>query len=74
MRYQPLVSATGKSGFDRGGYTGYNIRGLEANRVSIDVDGVELPNATGRSYVSRAGLAATISTPMCTAGSASIPA
>lgn len=63
MRYQPLVSATGtatgtgtgKSGFDRGGYTGYNIRGLEANRVSIDVDGVELPNATGRSYVSRAG-------------------
>lgn len=55
MRYQPLVSATGKSGFDHGGYTGYNIRGLEANRVSIDVDGVELPNATGRSYVSRAG-------------------
>ncbi|WP_279026115.1 TonB-dependent receptor domain-containing protein [Gibbsiella quercinecans] len=63
MRYQPLVTATGaaggsgtgKSGFDRSGYTGYNIRGLEANRVSIDVDGVELPSATGRSYVSRAG-------------------
>ncbi|MCA6998070.1 TonB-dependent receptor domain-containing protein [Dickeya solani] len=64
MRYQPLVSATGvsggsgagKSGFDRGGYTGYNIRGLESNRVAIDVDGIPLPNATGRSYAGRPGL------------------
>ncbi|KFC77593.1 TonB-dependent receptor domain-containing protein [Ewingella americana] len=64
MRYQPLISATGssggsgngKSGFDRSGYTGYNIRGLESNRVGIDVDGIPQPNATGRSYVSRAGL------------------
>nr|WP_312857215.1 TonB-dependent receptor [Acerihabitans arboris] len=64
MRYQPLISATGssagsssgKSGFDRSGYTGYNIRGLESNRVSIDVDGIPLPNATGRAYASRAGL------------------
>lgn len=64
MRYQPLISATGssagssvgKSGFDRSGYTGYNIRGMEGNRVGIDVDGIPLPNATGRSYVSRAGL------------------
>ncbi|MCL2898049.1 TonB-dependent receptor domain-containing protein [Brenneria tiliae] len=64
MRYQPLISATGsgggstagKSGFDRGGYTGYNIRGIESNRVAIDVDGIALPNATGRSYASRAGL------------------
>ncbi|EIC82562.1 TonB-dependent receptor domain-containing protein [Serratia sp. M24T3] len=63
MRYQPLVSATGsaggssvgKSGFDRGGYTGYNIRGLESNRVAIDVDGIAQPNATGRPYVGRAG-------------------
>jgi len=63
MRYQPLVSATGssagssagKSGFDRSGYTGYNIRGMESNRVSLDVDDIPLPNATGRSYVSRAG-------------------
>ncbi|MDY4348229.1 TonB-dependent receptor domain-containing protein [Pectobacterium brasiliense] len=63
MRYQPLVSATGssggsntgKSGFDRGGYTGYNIRGIESNRVAIDTDGIALPNATGRSYASRAG-------------------
>ncbi len=64
MRYQTLVSATGasggsgngKSGFDRGGYTGYNIRGLESNRVGIDVDGVELPSATGRGYVGRTGV------------------
>nr|WP_246048955.1 TonB-dependent receptor [Brenneria rubrifaciens] len=65
MRYQPLIGATGssggantgKSGYsgDRGGYTGYNIRGLEANRVSIDVDGIAQPNATGRSYAGRAG-------------------
>lgn len=64
MRYEPLISATGasggsgngKSGFDRGGYTGYNIRGLESNRVGLDVDGIPQPEATGRSYVSRAGL------------------
>lgn len=64
MRYEPLISATGasggsgngKSGFDRGGYTGYNIRGLESNRVGIDVDGIAQPDATGRSYVSRSGL------------------
>lgn len=63
MRYQPLISATGasggtsngKSGFDRSGYTGYNIRGLESNRVGIDVDGIPQPNATGRAYVGRAG-------------------
>lgn len=64
MRYEPLISATGvsggsssgKSGFDRCGYTGYNIRGLESNRVGLDVDGIPQPDATGRSYVSRAGL------------------
>nr|VUD31030.1 TonB-dependent hemin [Raoultella sp. NCTC 9187] len=64
MRYEPLIGATGasggsgngKSGFDRGGYTGYNIRGMESNRVGIDVDGIAQPNATGRSYVSRSGL------------------
>lgn len=45
-----------QSGFDRGGYTGYNIRGMESNRVGIDVDGIAQPNATGRGYVGRAGL------------------
>ncbi len=64
MRYEPLIHATGsrngsgkgKSGFDRGGYTGYNVRGLEGNRVSLDIDGIAQPDATGRSYAGRAGL------------------
>nr|WP_223881576.1 TonB-dependent hemoglobin/transferrin/lactoferrin family receptor [Affinibrenneria salicis] len=63
MRYQPLISAngsatgtsTGKSSYDRGGATGYNVRGLEANRVSIDVDGVELPAATDRATSQSSG-------------------
>ena len=63
MRYEPLISATGssggssagKSGFDRAGYTGYNIRGLESNRVGMDIDGIPIPDATGRPYVSRTG-------------------
>ncbi|CAM4201022.1 Hemoglobin/transferrin/lactoferrin receptor protein [Comamonas aquatilis] len=63
VRYQPLVSAPGtvsgtsrnRSSFDRSGTTGYNIRGIEGNRVGMDVDGVELPDATGRPYVSRVG-------------------
>ena len=63
VRYQPSVTAPGvatgasrnKSSFDRGGTTGYNIRGIEGNRVGMDVDGVELPAATGRPYVSRVG-------------------
>lgn len=64
MRYQPLVSGVGsqagagssKNSFDRGGYTGYNIRGLEANRVGITIDGMSLPQATGRSYAGRSGV------------------
>jgi outer membrane receptor for ferrienterochelin and colicin len=80
MRYEPLISATGasggsgngKSGFDRGGYTGYNIRGMESNRVGIDVDGIAQPNATGRATsAARASTpsasAAIISTRICTA-------
>ncbi|QYN42207.1 TonB-dependent receptor domain-containing protein [Gilliamella sp. ESL0443] len=64
MRYQPLISAPGsisgsgssKSSWDRGGFTGYNIRGLDANRVSIDIDGMPLPIAQGRvNSVGRAG-------------------
>lgn len=63
MRYQPLISAngsasgtsSGKSSYDRGGSTGYNIRGLDANRVSIDVDGVELPYATDRATTQTSG-------------------
>ncbi|HEY0200373.1 MAG TPA: TonB-dependent receptor plug domain-containing protein, partial [Burkholderiaceae bacterium] len=64
VRYQPLVSAPGtaagtsrnRSSFDRSGTTGYNIRGIEGNRIGLDVDGVEMPDATARPYVSRAGV------------------
>ncbi|MRW91426.1 TonB-dependent hemoglobin/transferrin/lactoferrin family receptor [Duganella sp. FT80W] len=64
VRNQPLVSAPGtaagttrnRSSFDRSGTTGYNIRGIEGNRVGMDVDGVEMPDATTRPYVSRAGV------------------
>ncbi|MEI2683780.1 TonB-dependent receptor domain-containing protein [Erwinia aphidicola] len=64
MRYETLIGAvgssggstSGKSGFDRSGYTGYNIRGLEGNRIAMDVDGIPQPDATGRSYASRAGV------------------
>ncbi len=34
----------------------YNIRGVEANRIGLDIDGISLPDATGRPYVSRVGL------------------
>ena len=64
MRYQPLISTPsnisgsgrGKSSWDRGGFTGYNIRGLDANRISIDINGMPLPIAQGRvNSVGRAG-------------------
>ena len=63
VRHQPLVSAPGtasgttrnRSTFDRSGSTGYNIRGIEGNRVGMDIDGIEMPDATSRPYVSRVG-------------------
>lgn len=50
VRNQPLISApdavTGRSNIWNGsGTTGYNIRGLEGNRIGLDVDGVNLPYA-----------------------------
>lgn len=59
MRYQPLVEAPSlvsgmaRSGmnntrYNRGGASGYNVRGVEGNRVTIDIDGVELPDAVDR--------------------------
>ncbi|MGK5035589.1 TonB-dependent receptor domain-containing protein [Janthinobacterium sp. LB3P118] len=50
VRYQSLISApmaaSGGGGvWDGAGNTGYNIRGLEGNRVSLDVDGISLPDA-----------------------------
>ncbi|MES2610243.1 MAG: TonB-dependent hemoglobin/transferrin/lactoferrin family receptor [Pseudomonadota bacterium] len=56
IRYQPLVDAPGTvtgstrgaSRHDRSGTTGYNIRGIEGNRVGLDVDGIEMPDAVSR--------------------------
>ena len=50
VRYQPLISTPmtasgGGSVWDGAGNTGYNIRGLEGNRVSLELDGISLPDA-----------------------------
>ncbi|TWI62154.1 hemoglobin/transferrin/lactoferrin receptor protein [Pseudoduganella lurida] len=49
-RYAPLVSVpNGASGsgsvWDSTGNTGFNIRGIDGNRVSMDLDGIALPDA-----------------------------
>ena len=49
-RYSPLVSvpsAASGSGniWDGAGNTGFNIRGVEGNRVSLELDGIALPDA-----------------------------
>ncbi len=49
-RYEPLVSvpaAASGSGniWDGAGNTSFNVRGIEGNRISIDLDGVALPDA-----------------------------
>ncbi|WP_229259352.1 TonB-dependent receptor domain-containing protein [Duganella aceris] len=49
-RYSPLVSvpaAASGSGnvWDGAGNTGFNIRGVEGNRVSLELDGISLPDA-----------------------------
>ncbi|RSZ55795.1 TonB-dependent receptor [Massilia atriviolacea] len=49
-RYEPLVAvpaAFSGSGsvWDGAGNTGFNIRGVEGNRVSLDIDGIALPDA-----------------------------
>jgi len=57
VRYEPGVSAGG-TGL-RSGITGYNIRGIDGDRILTQVDGVEVPNSffngpyaqTERNYV-----------------------
>ena len=49
-RYSPLVSVPGAASgsgnvWDGAGNTGFNVRGVEGNRVSLDLDGIELPDA-----------------------------
>ncbi|SDB92000.1 TonB-dependent hemoglobin/transferrin/lactoferrin family receptor [Acinetobacter boissieri] len=51
VKYLPLVNAPkaasgSGNAWDGSGTTGYNIRGVDANRVGLDVDGVELASAT----------------------------
>ncbi|MFA5490166.1 MAG: TonB-dependent hemoglobin/transferrin/lactoferrin family receptor [Candidimonas sp.] len=66
IRYQPLVTAPGsvsgstrnQSRYDRAGTTGYNIRGIEGNRIGLDVDGIEMPDAVDRANTSGSGRAA----------------
>ncbi|MCF9046760.1 TonB-dependent hemoglobin/transferrin/lactoferrin family receptor [Acinetobacter nectaris] len=50
IKYQPLVSAPqtavgSGNAWDGSGTSSYNIRGVEGNRVGLDIDGVELPDA-----------------------------
>lgn len=57
VRYEPGVSVGGTG--TRGGISGYNIRGIDGDRVLTQVDGVEVPNGffngpyakTQRNYV-----------------------
>ncbi len=51
MKYLPLVSApfaaNGASAFYAGsGTSSYNIRGIDGNRVGLDVDGIDIADAT----------------------------
>ena len=63
IKYEPLVSIPfdyiGSDGFipyNHGGYTSYNIRGIEGNRVLLSIDGIRMPEefaqsgGTGRDY------------------------
>jgi hemoglobin/transferrin/lactoferrin receptor protein len=57
VRYEPGVSVGGAG--QRAGITGYNIRGIDGNRVLTQVDGVQVPDSffngpyaqTNRNYV-----------------------
>lgn len=65
LKYQPLVSVPGvtsgttntNSPYDHPGATNYNIRGVEGNRIGVDVDDVEMPEAVDRSATSGSGRA-----------------
>lgn len=52
-RYAPLVSVPGAASgsgnvWDGAGNTGFNIRGVEGNRVSLALDGIALPDAAAK--------------------------
>ena len=41
----PLAASGSGSVWDGSGNTGYNIRGMEGNRVSLELDGISMPDA-----------------------------
>ena len=52
-RYSPLISVPsaasgGGSVWDSANNIGFNIRGVEGNRVSLELDGISLPDAAGK--------------------------
>jgi hemoglobin/transferrin/lactoferrin receptor protein len=56
VKYLPLVNAPfsvygGGTYFDGSGTSSYNIRGVDANRIGLDVDGVEIADASISPYV-----------------------
>ena len=56
VKYLPLVHApfsVAGSGtfFDGSGTSSYNIRGIDANRIGLDIDGVDIAEATVSSYI-----------------------
>ncbi|GAB2997186.1 sugar transporter [Arenimonas maotaiensis] len=53
VRYTPSVEVTQDA--NRFGSQGFNIRGLEGNRVSIEIDGVPLPDAFSVGQFASAG-------------------
>lgn len=56
VKYLPLVQAPfsvygGGTYIDSAGTSGYNIRGLDANRIGLDIDGVDLAEAAISPYM-----------------------
>ncbi|KAM3104984.1 TonB-dependent hemoglobin/transferrin/lactoferrin family receptor [Phormidesmis sp. 146-33] len=51
IRYEPGISVNNRP--TRGGNSSFNIRGIEGNRVLIQVDGVRIPDVLGMTNTSR---------------------
>ena len=61
VKYLPLVNAPysvygGGSYFDSSGTSGYNIRGVESNRVGLDIDGVDIADAAVSPFLTNASM------------------
>ncbi len=53
VRYEPGVSAISESG--RFGFSSFRVRGVDGNRVAVEVDGVPLPDAFSVGSFANAG-------------------